>query len=341
MSNISVIDPVGRAWDRMMLICFRPFNITKWFVLGFCAWLAYLGEGAGSFNFPGGGGGGGGGTGGGISVETQTPFEQAMAWMSEHALLIIVLTTVGVVVGLAIYLVIQWLRARGEFMFVNGIATNRSDDLISGPWKQFAKQANSFFIYQAATSIANILLALSIIGLCLMIAWPDLQAWQFGNSAIASILTFALVFPTIMILTGTVIACNSMFILPIMYVRGSYYPDAFREFWKKIVPGHMWTLTLFFTLYSLLIAAFWIVSVLAFCFTCCLSALPYIGTVVLLPGLVFLRSYSICYLEQFGSEYVMLTAEEPGRGFEVIMPANPTSPLPPPVPPAPPTPPAP
>jgi hypothetical protein len=54
--------------------------------------------------------------------------------------------------------------------------------------------------------------------------------------------------------------------------------------------------------------------------TCCLLgcalAVPYLGTVALLPMLVFFRLYTVYYLEQFGPEYRIKTdsgfaAEEP------------------------------
>jgi hypothetical protein len=53
-NKVSVIDPISPAIQRVKDILFKPFNLGKWFVIGFCAWLAYLGSG-------GGGGGGGGG----------------------------------------------------------------------------------------------------------------------------------------------------------------------------------------------------------------------------------------------------------------------------------------
>ncbi len=48
---ISVTAPVGQAFDRMKRMLFQPFDIGKWFVIGFCAWLATLGDSGGSFNF--------------------------------------------------------------------------------------------------------------------------------------------------------------------------------------------------------------------------------------------------------------------------------------------------
>jgi len=45
------------------------------------------------------------------------------------------------------------------------------------------------------------------------------------------------------------------------------------------------------------------VVVLACCLLCCTVLIPYVGTVILLPVLVFWRSYSVHFLEQFGGTY--------------------------------------
>ena len=52
------------------------------------------------------------------------------------------------------------------------------------------------------------------------------------------------------------------------------------------------------------------------CMTCCIAGclmlIPYIGTVVLLPVLVFGKSYSLYYLGQYGRAYnVFMVSEEP------------------------------
>src|SRR5476651_235617 len=38
------------AWERMMIILFRPFDLGKWFVIGFSAFLAGLLQGGNGFN---------------------------------------------------------------------------------------------------------------------------------------------------------------------------------------------------------------------------------------------------------------------------------------------------
>src|SRR5438309_2348215 len=39
------------------------------------------------------------------------------------------------------------------------------------------------------------------------------------------------------------------------------------------------------------------------CATCCITAIPYVGTVILLPVFVLLRSFSLLFIRQFGPDY--------------------------------------
>jgi len=48
---------------------------------------------------------------------------------------------------------------------------------------------------------------------------------------------------------------------------------------------------------------------ICFCCASCLLLVPYIGTVILLPVLVFTRSYSLYYLQQYGSQYDVFRTE--------------------------------
>ena len=120
---------------------------------------------------------------------------------------------------------------------------------------------------------------------------------------------------------ATVLACVNDFVIPIMYAQRCSFMSAWGVFWKKVVPGHVWSLTLFYAMRFLLTLSVGIIALMATCFTCCLAALPYLGTVILLPTYVLLRSYSVYYLEQFGEQYrIMLTPELPSYGFPVVLP---------------------
>jgi len=42
---------------------------------------------------------------------------------------------------------------------------------------------------------------------------------------------------------------------------------------------------------------------IATCATCCIAALPYVGTVILLPVYVCLRAFGLRFIRQFGPDY--------------------------------------
>ena len=46
-----------------------------------------------------------------------------------------------------------------------------------------------------------------------------------------------------------------------------------------------------------------VMAMIVTCCFCCMMLLPYVGTVVLLPVLMFKRCYSLYFLAQFGREY--------------------------------------
>jgi len=47
--KIEIFKPFGEAFELMKGILFQPFDVKKWFVIGFAAWLANLGSGG--FNY--------------------------------------------------------------------------------------------------------------------------------------------------------------------------------------------------------------------------------------------------------------------------------------------------
>ena len=49
--NIEIFKPFGEAFELMKKILFQPFDLKKWFIIGFAAWLANLGRGGVSFNY--------------------------------------------------------------------------------------------------------------------------------------------------------------------------------------------------------------------------------------------------------------------------------------------------
>ncbi len=44
--KIEIFKPFGDGFELMKRILFQPFDLKKWLVIGFAAWLANLGGGA-------------------------------------------------------------------------------------------------------------------------------------------------------------------------------------------------------------------------------------------------------------------------------------------------------
>jgi hypothetical protein len=105
-----------------------------------------------------------------------------------------------------------------------------------------------------------------------------------------------------------------------MYRRRCVAREALRVVISLIssYPGEIVLYCLFWIVLAL---ASVLVSCTAICATCCIAAIPYIGTVILLPVFVLFQSFSLCFLRQFGSEYDVWMGIEP----ETLPPSLPTT----------------
>ena len=212
--SISVTDPISPALSHTKRVLFKPFDISKWFVLGFCAWLAQLVEGGCSFPSGGGGGGGGGpGGGGGGRAELNEAWEWVLAEVSWLVPLVIGLTVLFVAIGV----VIAWLRSRGAFMFLDGVVHNRA--AVKAPWREYARDGNSLFWFNVLFGLASFAGFLLIAGVSVLIALPDIQSGQFGGMAITAIVVFFLLALLLSVVAGCISVLLGHFVVPIMYLR--------------------------------------------------------------------------------------------------------------------------
>ena len=108
----SGLDAVSQAFGRMVSVLFRPFDITRWFSIGFCAWLAHIGTGA-SYNFNQ--------RGAGSLGSFKQQFDQALDKCVPLSadLTKISVVAVAVLFVLLFALLFCKLRSRGDFMFVH------------------------------------------------------------------------------------------------------------------------------------------------------------------------------------------------------------------------------
>jgi hypothetical protein len=312
---ISVVDPIGPAIEHTKNVLFRPFDIGRWFVIGLGAWLAQLGSGGGpNFNLPGNGGGGGGGSG---LKEALDEIYINLYWIVPLAIVIFILIIV-------IWLLIFWLSSRGKFMLLHCVATNRAE--VKYPWRQYRTQANSLFKFNICIALLTIPAFLIPIAIGILLIIPSAEAENvflaviIGIILVFTLIAFGIIFGLIMFFTYTIV-------VPIMYLRGCRVRQAWREFWNlaSFNKGRFILLALFHFVINIAIGSIVLATACITCgCACCLYAIPYIGTVILLPLHVFTRSYSLFYLRQYGLEYDVFALEPPPQEQPYIKnPPNP------------------
>ena len=300
--------PVGQAMDRVRQVLFQPFDARRWFVIGFCAWLACLGEGGGSggaFNL--------GGHHGHGAESVRAGIEQARDYVVHNLVWILPLAAAIVVMGLALWLIVMWLSSRGRFMFLHCVALNTAE--VQVPWTKFASEANSLFLFRLVLSLIGLVLVLPLVGGLVLVVLR--MGIDNAVSPAGLLLAVALVF--LLIAAGIVFwiigRLTRDFVVPLQFLRRSRCLDAWREL-CGLFRGNLGSLVLYLLFRIVLgmaIAVLIVAVVLATCCVAgCLIALPYLGTVFLLPVLVFERAYPLHYLAQFGPHYDVVSTRPTG-----------------------------
>jgi len=280
--RIEIFRPFGEAFELMKKILFQQFDLKKWLVIGFAAWLANLG-GGGGFNY---------------SYNRHEEMQKLNEALSQipHSLLV---TGICVLVCflLVVIVLFVWLRARGCFMFIDCIAKNRG--AIAEPWRDFRKEGNSYFLFSLLVGIVLLVFA-AVFSLPLVLPIIKDSTFLRTHHVYVIVAIAALIFAMIFLLLAWSLIAS--FMLPVMYRQRCRVSEAFIIVTRLIAahPGEMLLYCLFWIVLALATA---LVACLATCATCCIAAIPYVGTVILLPLFVLLRSFSLLFIRQFGPDY--------------------------------------
>jgi hypothetical protein len=303
-NDISVTRALQQSFDWVKYVLFHNFDIGKWFVMGFCAWISLLGESGGlnSANFR---------RSGNRGSYNSNSLHNIWNFILEHLFIIIGITILAVIIIIAVSLVIQWLSSRGKFMFLD--CTVKNNAAVKEPWSQFKRLANSLFIFRVLFGFISLVLILIVSFISLVIAWPDITGKIFSANAITSIIVGGSLF-FILILEISII--NNIifdFIVPIMYKKNIAIIEAIHVFRNDLLSENVKHFVLFYLMKIAVYIAIAILVLAAYCLTCCIAcclfSIPYIGVVILLPVIMFKRCYSIFFLEQFGDEWKLIVEQ--------------------------------
>jgi hypothetical protein len=325
--SIRYIEPLSRAVDRSIQICFRPFDLGKWFTLGFACWLARLTEG--------GGGGGGSVPMPPIGDREAEGASDLPAWIESiepealfgGAALFLVLGCVAVFLLVILPLLI-WISSRGHFMFLDGVVHDRAE--IKAPWNEYRVEGNSLFLWRLGY-IAAVLVAV-----CAAVAPLVIYLVRHGEAMPSVPMVFLLICPVILVVILVVYVDLFLrsFVTPIMYKERIKTTAAWRRFGPVLQEKLGWFLLYGLWLMVLMIGVVFAVLLLVLV-TCCVAGIllviPYIGTVLMLPVYVALRALSLEFLAQFSDGFRLFPEPQPALA---AAPPGGGAPPPPPEPPA-------
>lgn len=313
--NISFSLPLNHAWNRMKIFLFRPFDLGRWFVLGFTAWLAELS----------------GGYSGGASERFQISEEidggQVGDWFATTtgslrdflnnpwAFILAGMILAG---ALLIWLLVLWISSRGRFMFLDNLVHRRTE--VKAPWTEFSRQGDSLFLWQVVFSLISLaVMGTLVIGSIIMffpvMAMEPPLAATIPLAVLGGTLGFILVVALVYIEFFL-----TQFVVPIMYRERISATAAWRRF-GSLFREHPGEFVLFGLLYFGIMLVGWFVYLAAGLMSCCIGlillVLPYIGTVLTLPLLTLGRYFSLDFLGQFGDQYRLLDLipAEPGHPY--------------------------
>lgn len=321
--RIEIFAPFGEAFELMQNMLFRPFDLGKWFVIGFAAWLATFFGGMGfgyrwnfrdhhwNWRFEH--------HGGPIQIHN------APAWAVPFMVL-------AVLIVLAVVALFIWINSRSRFVFTDCMVRNRG--AIVAPWKEYRVEGDRYFVFQI------------VISFCSMIIFGGLALlWLVGDYTGQRMIPLALlIFLGVCLgLIAIVVLAIMHFMVPVMYRQRCSAGAAFGQVWS-LIASHPATFTLLGLFYLVLAIAAGMIACLVTCVTCCIAAIPYIGTVILLPVVIVLYGFALCFLRQFGDPYdvwaIVRREEAPPLPPSAAMPPVQEPPLsPPPTPGQPPLPP--
>ena len=300
-SKIEIFKPFGESFEVMKKILFQPFDLKKWLVIGFAAWLANLGGSGGGadFNYPDNRG------------EEVQKLNETIGQIPQPVLITGICVLICVV--LLLIVVFAWLRARGRFILLDCIVRNRA--AIVEPWKEFRTEGNSFFLFSLLVVLAPVAVIV-VAGLVLIV--PFFPSGDQAQPSVVFWIRLSL-FVFVAVCLAFVWALASQLMVPIMYRQRCRARLVFAQA-VDLVTSHPGPVLLYVLFLLLLAVAAVMISCAVTCATCCIAAIPYVGTVILSPIPVALGAFSLLFMRQFGSEYDVWAGFMPPEFLVVLMP---------------------
>ena len=330
--SAAFITPLERAWERTRKLLLDPFDIERWLVIGFAAFLAVLG---------------GGGTSG-IHWRTRSPLR--LDYYSDRPLDGFTDLVAGpvwtwwafpfAIFSIAIGVALLWVSSRGKFVFLDNMLHGRA--AVVEPWKRFAGVGNSLFLWRLGFLVALFVvfggLVGSMAGFGHMMNRPGELMQPLGAATIAAAALIGLVLG---LLFALALLFLESFVVPLMYRDQSGAIEAWGKF-LQLLRQNPFEFLVYAVIVLMALIALALAYVVAIPLSCCtipfVLAIPYVNVVLLLPLYAVFRLYSVEFLSEFGPDWTIpaspLTSPPPASPPAAPPPVASSSASPPPAPPA-------
>ena len=307
--DIQYVEPLSRGWDRMKRALFQPFDLRKWLVVGFTAFLAGLTESHG----------------GGQSRWTKQSHgwedvlhfpSEAREWLLDNpqwAALIVA----AVFAVLALAVLLTWLSSRGNFMFLDNVSRDRSR--VTAPWHEYRSAGNSFFVWRLCIGAVAVASFMAYVLYCFLALSAAYEGGAPAKDLIVNAVEMGLGLLGLGLVWGYISLFLDDFVSAIIYRRGLDAGSAIRVFWDLLRERPLPFLAYGLIVFLLKILVVFLVILVGF-FTCCagflILAVPYVSSVVLLPVSYTFRAFSLEFLAQFGRDFDCLHGPSKPRSAE-------------------------
>ena len=285
----------------MVAMLFRRGSAQKWFVVGFSAWLAGL-AGEGGYKLGGSSGNEGdrgydgwGSAFGGV--------REGWEWFQSNEVMAGVIFG-AVLFALALAVLVLWISSRGKFIFLDNVLEDRAT--IAEPWKRYRRLGNSLFLFRLIATLLCVPLALGFIGLFIYLAagpggWAHLE----GAASVGGLVATAISAAALVLVGLYLYFFLDAFVVPLMHRHDLGAMAAWGRFFTLFRQRPWWFLAcglLVFVLCMVVASAVFMTGLMTCCLGFLLLAIPYIGTVVLLPVLITYRAFTVEFLAQLEPE---------------------------------------
>jgi len=312
VGRMDVTSALGPAFNRAIQMLFKPFDFLRWLVFGLIILLETCGEGGGNFSNPFSGRSGPGGSGGPSTQEIVDDVNAAIQWVRDNYELVLGIGVPAALLVLLLAILVAWLKARGQMMFIRAVATN--DTKLGANWEATAESSSSLFKYLLALTAIQMVVAWAAIISVALIVWRLLKAGSTDVGVYAlqtlPILGAGL---AVFVFTGIFASLQRNFVAPIMFQHGLTCTEAWRKF-GPIGKANVGPIFIFLVLRLLIGIAAGILALVVTLLTCCIGGLPYIHQVIMSPYYVFDRAWSLYALGSLGPDYQVI--EEPASAAE-------------------------